>query len=90
MNILQQANQIVNVNTDKKEQYGSYHECNQRIADIMSVLCNKKVTVEDVYKLELAMKLAREVQNHKEENLLDACAYVGALNNEINDNSQSN
>ena len=83
MNILEQANQIVNINNDKKEQYGSYHECNQRIAEIMSVLCNKPITVEDVYKLEFAMKMAREVQNHKEENLLDAVAYIGALNNEL-------
>ena len=29
------------------------------------------------------MKMAREVQNHKEENLLDAVAYMGALNNEL-------
>lgn len=89
MNILQKANNIVNVNTDKTEQYGTYHECNQRIADIMTVLCGKQVTVEDVFKLEIAMKLAREVQNHKEENLLDTVAYIGALNNELNDNSHS-
>ena len=29
----------------------------------------------------IALKLSRESYNHKEDNLLDAVAYIGALNN---------
>lgn len=89
-NILEQANKIVNCNTDKTELYGTYSECNQRIADLMSIFCDKKITAEDVFKLEFAMKIAREIQNHKEENLLDAIAYIGALNNHIENQNKTN
>lgn len=86
MNILEQANKIVHENTDRSELYGSYHECNQRIADLMTILTGKPISVTDVYYLEIAMKLAREIQFHKEENLLDTVAYLGALNDELNNN----
>lgn len=84
MNILEQANKIVYENTDRSKLYGSYHECNQRIADLMTILTGKQITVKDVYYLEVAMKLAREIQFHKEENLLDTVAYLTALNDELN------
>lgn len=83
MNILEQANKIVYENTDRSKLYGSYHECNQRIADLMTILTGKQITVKDIYYLEVAMKLAREVQFHKEENLLDIVAYLTALNDEL-------
>jgi hypothetical protein len=86
MNILEEANKIVNTKTERSVLYGSYRECNQRIADIMSILTNKEITVTDVFYLEVAMKFAREIQCHKEENLLDIVAYIGALNNELNNN----
>lgn len=86
MNILEQANKIVHENTDRSKLYGSYHECNQRIADLMTILTGKPISVTDVYYLEIAMKLAREIQFHKEENLLDTVAYLGALNDELNNN----
>ena len=84
MNILEKANEIVNTTTERSKLYGSYKECNQRIADLMSILTGKHITLSDVFYLEVAMKLAREVQCHKEENLLDTVAYLGALNNELN------
>jgi hypothetical protein len=34
-----------------------------------------------MYKSMIALKLSRESYNHKEDNLLDAVAYLGALNN---------
>jgi len=37
-----------------------------------------------MYKALIALKLSRESFNHKEDNLLDAVAYIGALNNYIN------
>lgn len=82
MNILKKANEIVNERSQEKErQYGPFSECNRRASVIASVLCNKEISVEDMYYMQIALKLARQSWSHKEDNLLDACAYIGALNN---------
>lgn len=81
-NILQKANEIVNYRSEEKErQYGPFAECNKRIAEIASILCQKEITTLDVYYFQIALKLGRETFHHKEDNLLDAAAYIGALNN---------
>lgn len=88
MNILTKADEIVNQDTERRKMYGTYAQCNKRIADIMSVLTNKEITTEDVFKLELAMKLSREINCHKEENLLDSVAYIAALNDYLNNTNK--
>lgn len=82
MNILAKANEIINERAEEKErQYGPFIECNRRIAQIASILCNKDITVLDIYYFQIALKLGRETFAHKEDNLLDLAAYIGALNN---------
>lgn len=82
MNILAEANKIINERSEEKvREYGPFIECNERAAKIASVLCNKEVTTQDIYHFQIALKLAREAHAHKEDNLLDAVAYIGALNN---------
>lgn len=82
MNILERANQIVNERSEEKErEYGPFSECNNRAAKIASVLSSKEISVLDIYYFQIALKLARESFSHKEDNLLDAVAYIGALNN---------
>ena len=82
MNILLKANEIINERSEEKErQYGPFIECNEKAAKIASVLCNKEITTLDIYNFQIALKLARESYSHKEDNLLDLAAYVGALNN---------
>ena len=85
MNILKQADNIVN---DERinAMYGGYAKCNERIAKLMTIFTGKEITVEDIFYLEVAMKLAREIQHHKEENLLDTVAYLGALNDYLETN----
>ena len=81
-NILSEANKIVNERAQEKERmYGPFSECNLRASKIASVLSSKEVTVEDMYHMQIALKLARESHHHKEDNLLDVVAYIGALNN---------
>ena len=46
----------------------------------------EKMSNEGMYRAMIAMKLAREAHAHKEDNLLDAAAYIGALNNYYEDN----
>lgn len=81
-NILEQANQIINFRSEEKErQYGPMSETNRRAAEIASVLSQKQITVQDIYYFQIALKLARESWSHKEDNLLDCVAYIGGLNN---------
>jgi len=85
MNILDKANKIINERSEEKErEYGPFIECNRKAAEIASILCDKEITTEDIYKFQIALKFARESFSHKEDNLLDAVAYIGALNNFYN------
>lgn len=82
MNILEQANQIVNLRSEEKERkYGPFAKCNEKAAKIASVLCDRTVTTREIYYFQIALKLARESYAHSRDNLLDAAAYIGALDN---------
>ena len=80
-NILDRANKIVNERSEEKERmYGSFDECHQKAAEIASILCKKEITKEDTMWILVALKLARESFSHKEDNLLDAVAYIAGVN----------
>lgn len=82
MNIIEKANEIVNIRSEEKERmYGPFEEGMGRAAEIASIICNKDITAKDMYLCMVALKLSRESYNHKEDNLLDCIAYLGALNN---------
>lgn len=84
MNILEEANNIVNLRSQEKERmYGPFEIGIGKAAIIATEMCNKLITAEDMYKCIVALKLSRESFNHKEDNLLDAVAYLGSLNNYI-------
>lgn len=81
-NILMMANDIVNVRSEEKErQYWPFEESMKKAAQIATALCWKEISDKDMYLIMVAMKLSRESHTHKEDNLLDACAYLWALNN---------
>ena len=48
-------------------------------------MSSKEITIEDAYNVLIALKLSRESNKHKEDNLLDAVAYLGSLNNYKNE-----
>ncbi len=80
-NILLEANKIINERSQEKERmYGPMQECMQRCADIASLITQKEITSRDVHIVMIAMKFAREAYSHKEDNLLDAAAYIASLN----------
>lgn len=82
MNILEKANDIINLRSEEKErQYGPFEDSMSKAAKIASELCNKEITAEDFYKCMIALKLSRMAYNLKEDTLLDCVAYLGALNN---------
>ncbi len=85
MNILKKANEIINERSEEKERmYGPFEDGMEIAAKIASLMTSKDITTEDMYKCMVALKLSRESYNHKEDNLLDAVAYLGSLNNLIN------
>lgn len=87
MNILEKADQIVNHRSEEKErQYGPFSESMKRAADMFNLMSpeGEFITPQGMYRALIALKLSREHYSHKEDNLLDAVAYIGALNNYIN------
>lgn len=82
MNILEKANEIINLRSEEKErEYGPFNKSMSKAASIASELCNKEITTEDFYKCMIALKISRMAYNLKEDTLLDAVAYIAALNN---------
>ena len=83
-NILKQANQIVNERSEEKErEYGPFGEGMQRAASIARGMSGKDITAHDMYISLVALKLSRQSYNFKDDNLLDAVAYLGAWHNFI-------
>lgn len=86
MNILEEANNIINNRSEEKERmYGPFSEGIERAAMIASASTGKDFSAEDIFLVLVALKLSRQSYNHKEDNLLDAVAYLGALNNYKNE-----
>ena len=87
-NILYKADQIVNHRAEEKErQYGPFSESIERTAEFYNLMRPKNepdITPEGVFRVLIALKLSRQHYNHKEDNLLDAVAYIGALNDYLN------
>ena len=89
MNILEQANDIVNKRSEEKErQYGPFSEGMRRAAMIASGMTGKDFEAEDMYAALIALKLSRHSYNYREDNLLDCVAYLGALDNYIKENKK--
>jgi hypothetical protein len=82
MNILEKANEIVNLRSEEKErEYGPFEDGMGKAARIASLLSSKDITTVDMYNCMIALKISRESYSHKEDNLLDLVAYIGSLNN---------
>ena len=87
MNILEKANEIINLRSEEKERmYGPFEEGMERAAMIACGMTGKDINVNDVYLILVALKLSRHSYHYKEDNLLDAVAYLGSLNNYFNKN----
>lgn len=82
MSILEEANDIVNNRSEENErQYGPFSEGMRRAAMIASGATGKDISANDMFICMIALKLSRHSYNYKEDNLLDAAAYIGGLNN---------
>ena len=89
MNILEKANQIIFERAEEKQrEYGPFDKSMEEAAKVASILCNKEITTEDCYNVLIALKLVRQSNAHKEDNLLDAVAYMASLNDYKNKNHE--
>ena len=85
MNILQKANEIINQRSEEKErEYGPIDEGLEKAAKMASIILNKEICVDDMYVCLISLKFSRQSYTQKEDNLLDAVAYIGAWQNYIN------
>jgi len=83
-NILEQANDIVNNRSEEKErQYGPFDEGMRRAAMIFHGMTGKDLNGSDMYAALVALKLSRHSYGYRQDNLLDAAAYIGALDNYV-------
>jgi len=77
-----QAHRIVNERAEEKErQYGDFHKTMRRANDILKAIMGIELPEQTMYFAMIAMKLSREGHAHKRDNLLDAMAYMQALEN---------
>jgi len=80
--ILLRAHDIIDNRTEERErQYGSITENCEHAAQIAGIMQNKDFTKSDVLAVLAALKLARHRRSYKQDSLLDACAYLGAMDN---------
>jgi len=82
--ILDEAREIVIERTTEHENYGEFSESMARARLIFIGLSGKEFLVEDMYKMLVALKLARESFKHKRDNLVDACGYLQGLEDYYN------
>ena len=82
--ILKRADEVVNNRSEEKERrYGPFSEGMERAAKIASGMTGKDLVAEDIYAVLVSLKLSRHSYNYREDNLLDAVAYLGGLDNYI-------
>ena len=86
---MKRADDVVNHRSEEKErQYGPFSEGMERAAKVASGMTGKDFVAEDIYAVLVSLKLSRHSYNYREDNLLDAVAYIGALDNYIKENKK--
>lgn len=75
--ILQEAQRLVH--GDRGADYGSPLDDFQRTATLFNTLRGTGLTAEDVALFMVCVKLSREANKHKRDNLVDLCGYAETL-----------
>ena len=84
--VLTQADKIINERSEEKERmYGPFSEGMRRAAMIATGMTGKEFTGSDIYACMVALKLSRHSYAYKRDNILDACAYLGVLENYVDE-----
>lgn len=78
--IIKEAQEILDRIDKSHASYGPPKKSMQDAAAIASILCGKTLSAKDIVKVQMALKLSREANSHKEDNLIDLVAYTSILN----------
>ena len=73
--ILLDAHNIVYKDADGHD-YGSFDQNMQDACNFAMVMTGNMVTIDMAYAILIGLKLAREKQNHKRDNMVDVCGYM--------------
>ena len=75
--VLQEAQRLIS--GEKRSEYGSPLQSFQTIAELWATILRAPVTQEQVALCMIGFKIAREMNAHKRDNLVDIAGYAGAL-----------
>jgi hypothetical protein len=85
--ILTKAQDIVYNRTEEQSRnYGDIQDSIKRASAIATSISGQNVSPEMIYYSIIAIKFSRQAHAHKEDNLLDAVAYMSALNDYLENN----
>lgn len=88
-NLLLDASKIIYArNTEKAVEYGPFSESMASAATIASEMTGLKIKTEDMFKIMMALKLARLRYSDKEDTYLDLLAYTGGLHKYLEDKTE--
>ena len=75
--ILEEALDITN--NARRTEYGSVKDSFRNIAIVASVFTGKPLTMVDIAKVMISVKISREANKHKRDSLTDLCGYARLL-----------
>ena len=67
------------INNDRQDDYGDPVENLERISQVVSAVLDRGITPKEVALFFMCVKLVREGQKHKRDNLLDIACYAEIL-----------
>jgi hypothetical protein len=77
MTITEEAQKLVY--GDRQEDYGSVTESFTTVAKLWSAVLKKNVTPEEVVLCMIQLKVARQMNKPKRDNLVDICGYAACI-----------
>lgn len=75
--ICQEAHRITN--TDRNEDYGHPLDDFSHAAEIISAILQREISPEEIPLIQIGIKLARESNKHKRDNLVDIAGYANTM-----------
>ncbi len=68
------------INGERRQDYGEVNKSFYKTSQMWSLILEHSISSEQVAQCMIALKLCREINNHKEDNLVDICGYAELLN----------
>lgn len=76
-NILEEAHELIN--GDRRKDYGEVSESFKKMATLASIFLKKDLTELDICWIMIAVKICRQLNQSKRDNLVDLAGYTGLM-----------